>query len=88
MSNNSKNGWSTPAALALPKRDTLRKKRSLWTNIPPDSRKLWLYYYCEVKPGREEAIREYGKTIEAAVKANPEFLGPLKLHYLRWFCLM
>ena len=39
---------------------------------------------AKVKPGREEAIREYGNIIEAAVKANPHVLAPLKLHYLRW----
>ena len=39
---------------------------------------------AKVKPGREQAIRDYGKTIEGAVKADPNVLGPLKLHYLRW----
>ena len=38
----------------------------------------------KVKPGREDAIREYGKTIEAAVKGSPNVLAPLKLHFLRW----
>jgi len=39
---------------------------------------------AKVKPGREQAIRDYGKTIEATVKADPDVLAPLKLHYLRW----
>ena len=39
---------------------------------------------AKVKPGREQAIREYGKTIEKAVAENPSVLAPLKLHYLRW----
>ena len=39
---------------------------------------------AKVKPGREDAIREHGKTIEKAIKADPYFLGPLKLHFLRW----
>ena len=38
----------------------------------------------KVKEGREEAIREYGKEIEAAVAADPKVLAPLQLHYLRW----
>jgi hypothetical protein len=38
----------------------------------------------KVKPGRENAIREYGKTIEQAVKDSPTVLAPLRLHYLRW----
>ena len=32
----------------------------------------------------EQAIREYGKTIELAVKDAPTVLAPLRLHYLRW----
>ena len=39
---------------------------------------------AKVKPGREPVIREYAKTIEAAVRDNPGVLAPLKLHYLRW----
>ena len=39
---------------------------------------------AKIKSGREQAIREYAKTIEKAVEANPSVLGPLKLHYLRW----
>ena len=39
---------------------------------------------AKVKPGREQAIREYGKTIEKAVAESPSVLAPLKLHYLRW----
>jgi len=38
----------------------------------------------KVKPGAEQAIRDYGKKIEEAVKVDPTVLGPLKLHYLRW----
>jgi hypothetical protein len=37
-----------------------------------------------VKDGRENAIREHGKTIQAAIAQSPEFLAPLRLHYLRW----
>src|SRR5207245_4071739 len=39
---------------------------------------------AKVKPGREQAIRDYGKLIEQAVKDSPGVLAPLKLHYLRW----
>jgi hypothetical protein len=39
---------------------------------------------AKVKPGRENAMRDYGKTIEAAVAGTPEVLAPLRLHYLRW----
>ena len=39
---------------------------------------------AKIKPGREEVIREYGKTLEKALEGNPYVLAPLKLHYLRW----
>jgi hypothetical protein len=39
---------------------------------------------AKVKPGREQAVRDYGKSIEAAVKGDPTVLAPLRLHYLRW----
>ena len=39
---------------------------------------------AKIKPGREPVIREYGKTLEKALEADPYFLAPLKLHYLRW----
>jgi hypothetical protein len=39
---------------------------------------------ARVIPGREQAIRDYGKSIEDAVKADPTVLAPLRLHYLRW----
>jgi hypothetical protein len=39
---------------------------------------------AKVKAGREKAIRDYGKSIEAAVTNESSVLAPLKLHYLRW----
>ena len=39
---------------------------------------------AKVKPGCEDAIREHGKVIEAAITATPDFLAALRLHYLRW----
>ena len=39
---------------------------------------------AKVQPGREQIVRDYGKTIEALVKADPHVGAPLKLHYLRW----
>jgi hypothetical protein len=38
----------------------------------------------KVKPGTAGVIRDYGKSIEAAVAADPSILAPLRLHYLRW----
>jgi hypothetical protein len=39
---------------------------------------------ARVKPGRAEAIRNYGPGIVKALEGNPHLLAPLKLHYLRW----
>ena len=39
---------------------------------------------AKIKPGREEHIRAYGKTIEKAIADIPDALATLKLHYLRW----
>ena len=39
---------------------------------------------AKIKPGREDAIRAYGKTIQGAIADLPDALATLKLHYLRW----
>lgn len=39
---------------------------------------------AKVIPGREEAVRAYGKTIEKVIQEQPHALAPLALHYLRW----
>jgi hypothetical protein len=39
---------------------------------------------ADVKPGRADTVRAYGEKIQAAIEANPDYLAPLKLHYLRW----
>ena len=36
------------------------------------------------KRAARTAIREHGKVIEAAIAETPDFLAPLRLHYLRW----
>ncbi|MEU6509170.1 MULTISPECIES: hypothetical protein [unclassified Streptomyces] len=39
---------------------------------------------ANVKPGRADAVREYGYTLARALEQDPYLLAPLKLHYLRW----
>ena len=39
---------------------------------------------AKIIPGREPVFHEYARKIEQAVAASPNFLPPLKLHYLRW----
>ena len=85
MSNNSSNNWSTPAALAIPKEGYFRKEDGRYGPMfPRTPANFGFTVIAKVKPGREDAVREYGKTIESAVKGSPNVLAPLKLHYLRW----
>src|SRR4029453_13321091 len=79
------NGWSTPAALSIPKEGYFKKEDGRYGPVFPQTPANYGFsVVAKVKPGREQAVREYGKTIEEAVKANPTVLAPLKLHYLRW----
>jgi hypothetical protein len=79
------NGWLSPAALALPQEGYFEKEEGRYGPVYPRTPANYGFsVVARVIPGREKAIREYGKTIEEAVKANPTILAPLKLHYLRW----
>ena len=85
MSNTLTNGWTKPAAVAIPKEGYFKKEEGRYGPIYPQTPANYGFtIIAKVKPGREEAIREYGKTIEEAVKGSPDVLAPLKLHYLRW----
>ena len=77
--------WERPAAQAIPKEGYFKKEEGRYGAVYP--RTPANYGFCvvaKVKPGREQAIRDYGKTIEEAVRNDPSVLAPLKLHYLRW----
>lgn len=77
--------WSQPAALAIPKEGYFELERGRYGPVFPRTPACYGFsIIAKVKEGREEAIREYGKTIEAAVADDPGVLAPLQLHYLRW----
>jgi len=79
------NGWTNPAAMAIPKEGYFKKEDGRYGPIFPQTPANYGFtIIVKVKPGREDAIREYARTIEGAVKGDPTFLAPLKLHYLRW----
>jgi hypothetical protein len=85
MSNPVNNGWSKPAALAIPKEGYFEKQNGRYGPVFPKTPANYGFtLIAKVKPGREDAVRQHGKIIEEAIKANPEFLAPLKLHFLRW----
>jgi len=77
--------WTKPAAMALPKDGYFTLEQGRYGPIFPKTPANYGFtIIAKVKPGREEAVRAYGKTIETAVAGAPHVLAPLKLHYLRW----
>lgn len=82
---NQQHDWSKPSAMAIPKEGFFEREQGRYGPIFPRTPANYGFsVVARVKSGREQAIREYGKQIEAAVKAEPSVLAPLKLHYLRW----
>jgi hypothetical protein len=79
------NDWSKPAAMAIPKEGYFKLEQGRYGPIYPRTPACHGFtIIAKIMPGREEVIREYGKTIEKAVAASPDCLAVLKLHYLRW----
>ena len=77
--------WATPAALAIPKEGYFKKEEGRYGPLFPKTPANYGFtIIARVIPGRAEIIRKHGNTIEEAIKAAPNFLAPLKLHYLRW----
>jgi hypothetical protein len=77
--------WTKPAAVAIPKEGYFKREQGRYGPVFPRTPANYGFtVIAKVKPGREQAIRDYGKTIEDAVKATPSVLAPLRLHYLRW----
>ncbi len=77
--------WMKPAAMAIPKEGYFKLEQGRYGPIYPRTPANYGFtVIAKVKPGREQAIRDYGKTIEDAVKGAPTVLAPLRLHYLRW----
>src|SRR5438105_15642382 len=88
MTDSSKqNDWTKPAAMAIPKggffKDKVEQGR-YGPIFPKTPANYGFTIIAKIKPGREEAIRAYGKKIEDAIAGAPFVLAPLKLHYLRW----
>jgi hypothetical protein len=76
---------SKPAAMAIPKEGYFKLEQGRFgPQFPRTPACHGFTVIVKVKPGREQAVRDYGKTIEEAVKGSPDVLKPLQLHYLRW----
>jgi hypothetical protein len=80
-----KNDWSSPQALAIPKEGYFEFEQGKYGPVFPRTPACYGFtIIAKVKPGREQAVRDYANTIESAVQNTPSVLAPLKLHYLRW----
>jgi hypothetical protein len=79
------NDWTKPAAMAIPKEGYFKVEKGRYGPIFPKTPANYGFtIIAKVKPGRGEAVRAYGKTIENAIRDLPDALAVLKLHYLRW----
>lgn len=77
--------WAKPAALAIPKEGYFERQDGRYGPTYPRTPACYGFtLIAKVKPGREPALRQYGNTIENAIRDIPEALAALKLHYLRW----
>jgi len=77
--------WSKPAGMAIPKEGYFKLEKGRYGPIFPKTPANYGFtIIAKVKPGREETIRNYGKTVEGLIADKPDVLAVLKLHYLRW----
>lgn len=77
--------WTKPAAIALPKEGYFKLEQGRYGPVYPKTPSNYGFtIIAKVRPGKEQAIRNYAKGLEDAVKDNPHILRSLRLHYLRW----
>ena len=71
--------WTKPAAMAIPKEGYFTREQGRYGPIFPKTPACYGFsVVAKIKPGREQAVRDYGKSIEEAVKNDPTVLAPLK----------
>jgi hypothetical protein len=74
-----------PQAMAIPKEGYFNLQNGRYGPVYPRTPACYGFtIIAKIKPGREDAIRAYGKTIEKAIADLPDALATLKLHFLRW----
>jgi hypothetical protein len=76
--------WMVPKAVAIPKESESWQMGRYGPVLPKTPACYGFTIIAPVKPGSAEIIRNHGNTISEALKGDPYFLAPLKLHYLRW----
>jgi len=71
--------------MAIPKEGYFTVERGRYGPIFPKTPACYGFtIIAKIKPGTEDEVRQYGTTIESALKGEPDVLAPLQLHYLRW----
>ncbi|HEY1654941.1 MAG TPA: hypothetical protein VGF86_07505 [Candidatus Tumulicola sp.] len=77
--------WTKPSAMAIPKEGYFELQQGNYGPIFPKTPACYGFtIIAKLKPGREAAMRAYADTVEGAIKSDPGYLAPLKLHYLKW----
>lgn len=74
----------TPQAMAIPQETDQLPQGKYGAIFPKTPACYGFSILAKIIPGREPVFYEYAKTLEAALKSQPNLLAPLKLHYLRW----
>ena len=73
-----------PKAMAIPKSTDHLEKGRYGPIFPKTPACYGFTIVATLKPGRADAMRAYGEAVVKALEADPHYLAPLKLHYLRW----
>lgn len=77
--------WTKPSAMAIPKEGYFEFQQGNYGPVFPRTPACYGFtIIAKLKPGREAAVRTYADTVEKAIKGDPHYLAPLKLHYLKW----
>lgn len=85
MSETTKNGWATPAALALPKEGYFTREEGRYGQVYPKTPANYGFtVIAKIKPGTKANFYEYADNLGKAVVADPHVLAVLKLHFLKW----
>ena len=79
-----KHEWETPALVSIPEGTDHLEQGKYGPTFPKTPANYGFTFIAKCKPGREVAIRQYGKTLEMAMANDPTVLQSLALHYLKW----
>ena len=86
MSDESKQNWTRPAAMAIPKEGFFENKveQGRYGPIFPKTPACYGFsILAKVIPGREERFYEHARNLEKAVVDQPDCLAVLKLHSIK-----